>query len=94
MDLCLADNMKRLDLLKTIVQYTKGTQEHNPHIVMDRAEGYEISALEGVLICHADGETICTDGKFLRVECLPGQIDIICNTCVGDGADAVGGKNC
>jgi hypothetical protein len=34
--------------------------------------------LEGVLPAHADGETLCTEGKELSLELLPAQIEMIC----------------
>lgn len=71
-DLCMVKgDLKRGQLLKAIGQYTKGSQSKNPHIHIDRAERFHIEAVEGELVCHADGETICTDGKELSVECIP-----------------------
>jgi hypothetical protein len=37
----------------------------------------KITAVEGSLPAHADGETLCVDGKTLRLEILPGQLEIV-----------------
>jgi len=72
LDLCMAQGkLKRKQLMKAMGQYTRGTQARNPVIYTDRASVFRIEALEGDLVCHADGETICTDGKELLVECVP-----------------------
>jgi len=36
-----------------------------------------VTALEGVLPAHGDGETLCTDAQQLTLEVLPRQIDIV-----------------
>jgi len=72
LDLCMAQGrLKRMQLLKAMGQYTRGSQAQNPVIYTGRAARYRIEALEGDLVCHADGETICTEGRELLVECIP-----------------------
>jgi hypothetical protein len=56
----------------------KGTQATQEPIKMDRARQVVVTALEGVLPAHADGETLCTEGQKLAIELLPGQIEILC----------------
>jgi hypothetical protein len=77
LDLCMAQGrLKRMQLLKAIGQYTRGSQAQNPAIYTGRAARYSIEAREGDLVCHADGETICTEGKDLLVECIPGALQM------------------
>jgi len=77
LNLCMAmGRLKRGQLLKAIGQYTRGSQEHNPVIHTGLSAGYRIEAAEGGLVCHADGETICTDGRELLVECIAGALKI------------------
>jgi hypothetical protein len=45
---------------------------------MVRAQRLVITALEGVLPAHADGETLCTDARQLSLDLLPGQLEILC----------------
>jgi diacylglycerol kinase (ATP) len=78
-DLCMAERLSRREMVALIARYTKGTQASHKKMKTARSARYDISAPQGGLVVHADGETICTDGKALSVECLPGQIEIICD---------------
>ncbi|MCK5153701.1 MAG: diacylglycerol kinase family lipid kinase [Spirochaetales bacterium] len=76
-DLCMpVEHISRIKMVKLMIQYTKGTQSENPVVTMARSLKYEVEAVTGSLICHADGETICTDGKNLKIECIPGALCI------------------
>jgi diacylglycerol kinase family enzyme len=77
LDLCMTHGqLSKKELLKALGQYTRGSQVNNPHVLTGRASGYRISALEGGLACHADGETICINDSELVVECVPGALRI------------------
>ena len=79
-DLCMpVKHISRLKMVKLMLQYTKGTQRDNPVITMAKSVEYNVEAVTGSLVCHADGETICTDGKELRIECIPGALQIYSN---------------
>jgi YegS/Rv2252/BmrU family lipid kinase len=78
LDLCIADEMPRLAMLGLILMYMKGTQAGSPHIRTGRGRTAEIQALDGELVVHADGETIGIHARHLRVECLPGAVQMIC----------------
>ncbi len=71
LDMCVAGNLNRRAMVDLMVRYTKGTQADHPQVQVHRAPHYTIQARSGSLVCHADGETICLDGKELQVECLP-----------------------
>ncbi|MCK5673918.1 MAG: diacylglycerol kinase family lipid kinase, partial [Spirochaetales bacterium] len=76
-DLCMpVKHISRIKMLKLMLQYTKGTQSDNTVITMAKSKEYNVEAVTGSLICHADGETICTDGKKLRVECISNALQI------------------
>jgi len=79
LDLCMVSRLSRGKLMKTIVHYTKGTQKGLDWVTIDQATTYGLKALKGGMIVHADGETICTDGKELTVECVPGPLRILKN---------------
>lgn len=90
LDLCMAMRpLKRSEMVRLIVHYIRGTQAASPLITTDRAARFSISAPEGGLVCHADGETICTDGTALTVECVPAALTIL-NESPGSGASDVG----
>ena len=77
LDLCMpVKHISRIKMVKLMLQYTKGTQAKNPVITMAKSLEYNIEAMAGSLICHADGETICIDGKKLRIECIPHALQI------------------
>ncbi|MDA3938336.1 MAG: diacylglycerol kinase family lipid kinase [Spirochaetia bacterium] len=77
LDLCMpVKHLSRINMIKLMIQYTKGTQESNPVIKMAKSTKYNVKAVTGNLVCHADGETICIDGKELKVECFPNAIRI------------------
>ncbi len=77
LDLCMpVKHISRLKMIKLMLQYTKGTQSVNPVITMAKSTRYTVEAVTGSLVCHADGETICTNGKELKIECIPGALQI------------------
>jgi len=76
-DLCIANNAPRMEMLKLISKYMKGTQRENKFIKSRQAQKVVLSTDDGFLAVHADGETICEKGNHLIVECFPRQIEII-----------------
>ncbi len=88
LNLCMAGELGRAAMLGLMVRYIKGTQEGHPLIRTGLAARYRIESSAGPLICHADGETICVDGRLLEVECLAGALSIYC----GDQDGAPAGK--
>jgi diacylglycerol kinase (ATP) len=77
-DLCIAGQISKLGILALIPRFMQGTQASHPAVQTGRTEKLKVTALEGVLPVHADGETICTEGKRLTVELLTGEIEVIC----------------
>jgi len=79
-DLCLAGDIKQHQILPVAVKFMSGTQEKDAHVRMDRTAEITIKAISGKKIpAHADGETICVAGEFLKVEILPSALDVITN---------------
>jgi len=76
-DLCIAGEVSRGKIFGLIPQFMKGTQGGHPAVQFLRTRCVTISAEEGVLPAHADGETLCVEGQRLVVELLPGQFDLI-----------------
>jgi YegS/Rv2252/BmrU family lipid kinase len=77
-DLCIARQVSQLKILAMIPRFLQGTQASDPAIKTDRTQNLVVTALEGVLPAHADGETLCTEGRELKVELLPQVQEIIC----------------
>jgi YegS/Rv2252/BmrU family lipid kinase len=77
-DLCITHEVSRVRIFGLIPHFLRGTQTTQEPIKMEQARKVSITAVEGVLPAHADGETLCTDGQKLEIELLPSQIDVIC----------------
>ncbi|NPV75242.1 MAG: diacylglycerol kinase family lipid kinase [Anaerolineae bacterium] len=77
-DLCLAYQMNRAQMLRTIPTFFNGTQYSQKNIGGENSSLVEIRAIEGYLPVHADGETICTEGDELSVKIVSRQIALIC----------------
>jgi diacylglycerol kinase (ATP) len=76
-DLCIARQVSRARVLAIIPHFMRGTQSTQEPIRTERARRVIITAIEGVLPAHADGETLCVDGRRLELELLPRQIEVI-----------------
>ncbi|NTW09327.1 MAG: diacylglycerol kinase family lipid kinase [Anaerolineaceae bacterium] len=76
-DLCIVSEATRLRLFQLIPLFLKGTQATQPEIKMKRAKKVKVVALDGTLPVHADGETLCYEGKGLELELIPGALDFI-----------------
>jgi diacylglycerol kinase (ATP) len=77
-DLCIAREVSRARIFGLIPHFLRGTQASQEPIRTGQATRVAVTAAEGVLPAHADGETLCTEGQRLEMELLPGQIEIIC----------------
>ncbi len=77
-DLCIAEEMSRRRILALIPRFMKGTQASDRAIRTGRTERIAVTAIDGALVAHADGETLCTAGTHLSMEILPRQIEIVC----------------
>jgi diacylglycerol kinase (ATP) len=76
-DLCIAEQMSSLEVIKMIPHFTRGDQATQPTIKTGQASKISIIAQDGPLPAQTDGEIICVDGSRLDVEVLPRQIEII-----------------
>jgi diacylglycerol kinase (ATP) len=78
LDYCMAERLTRRDMLALMVRYVKGSQAGHRKIKTGRSTRYAIHSPRGGLVVHADGETICTNGESLKVECRHSRIRIVC----------------
>lgn len=78
LDFCIVEEVSRRRIFALIPRFMKGNQETHPAISMGRGRRVRVSAVEGVLPAHADGETLCREGARLELEVLSAQIDVIC----------------
>jgi YegS/Rv2252/BmrU family lipid kinase len=76
-DLCIAREVSRARIFGLIPHFMRGTQATQEPIRTGRAARVAVTAVEGVLPAHADGETLCTEGTQLEMVILPQQLDIL-----------------
>jgi diacylglycerol kinase (ATP) len=77
LELCLTRETGRLAMFGLFVRFLRGTQAASPAVRVASASRLTVEALEGLLVAHVDGETICTAGTSLEIECLPRAVDLI-----------------
>jgi YegS/Rv2252/BmrU family lipid kinase len=78
LDICTVKRpATRLKLIKTILHYPKGTQTECEGVFADRGLKFHLTALEGGMAAHCDGETICYEGTELEICCVPGALRLI-----------------
>jgi diacylglycerol kinase (ATP) len=78
LDLCIAEQMSSLQILRLVPHFMHGTQASQKTIKTGQAARIKIVALDGPLPAQTDGEIISTEGRDLLVELLPRQIKVIC----------------
>jgi YegS/Rv2252/BmrU family lipid kinase len=78
LDFCIAEQVSKARIFALIPRFMAGTQASQPSIQTGRTRSIVVTALEGSLPAHTDGETLCTEGQQLKMEILSRQIEIIC----------------
>jgi len=76
-DLCIARQVSRPRIFAVMLKFMKGTQAEHPAITTGRTNRITVTAMEGTLPAHADGETLCTEGRKLELEIIPNAIEIV-----------------
>jgi diacylglycerol kinase (ATP) len=76
-DLCIARQVSKLQVVLIIPRFLKGTQAGHPAIHITRSQRVKVTARQGSLAAHADGETLCYAGQELTLEVLPGALELV-----------------
>jgi diacylglycerol kinase (ATP) len=76
-DLCVADEVGKLGMLRLIPHFMQGTHIHQPTVTMARARRVTITSPDP-LVAHADGEMLCTAGHTIECELLPKRLRVQC----------------
>jgi diacylglycerol kinase (ATP) len=77
-DLCLATHVSRARIFPLILRFMKGTQAGHSAITIGRAQRVTVTAVEGVLPAHADGETVSIESRELTMRVIPRQLAVVC----------------
>jgi diacylglycerol kinase (ATP) len=76
-DLTVAQQVSRAHIFALIPKFLQGTQATDPAVKIVQARRIVVTALEGVLPAHADGETFSVEGKQVTLELIPRQIEFV-----------------
>jgi len=76
-DVCIADNIPKLQILGMIPHFMRGTHVGKKPITMFRTDRLTVTS-EDDLIAHMDGEILCTAEHFLEFKVLPRRLRVIC----------------
>jgi diacylglycerol kinase (ATP) len=76
-NLCIARQVSRPRIFGLMLKFMKGTQFAHPAISDGQTTHISVTAIEGSLPAHADGETLCLEGQKLEIEIIPNALEII-----------------
>ena len=76
-DLCIARQVSRPAIFLLIPRFMQGSQAGHPAIQMVRADRVTVTALQGSLPAHADGETLCYSGERLELSVFPRMLEVL-----------------
>lgn len=76
-DLCIGGYVPQLEMLPLAAKFLKGSQKEHREVQMLKAKKVTVTAIDGLIPAHADGETICTAGQSLTVELFASSLDIV-----------------
>ena len=76
MDLCIATDVTRAEVMPLIPKLMKGRHTDHPKIIMDRAQNVVIES-DHPLPCQADGETIGENLHLIRIVTIPQRLRVI-----------------
>lgn len=76
-NLTITEQVSRTSELKAMLLYMKGEQRKHQDTMMDSADRILLEAISGGMTVHADGETICIDGKALEIKIVPSALHLI-----------------
>jgi diacylglycerol kinase (ATP) len=77
-DVVVGRQVSRGRILTLLPHFTRGDQGTQPEVTSVRAARLSISALDGTIPAHCDGEIISIEGTHLDIELLPRQIEVVC----------------
>ncbi|MCK5827519.1 YegS/Rv2252/BmrU family lipid kinase [Candidatus Bipolaricaulota bacterium] len=76
-NLCIARQVSRPRIFGLMLKFMKGTQFAHPAISDGQTTHISVTAIEGSLPAHADGETLCLEGKKLEIKIVPNALEIV-----------------
>ncbi len=74
---CIANEMNRLSQITVLPKFIAGTHTSHPKVDLINAKKVTVTALDGTIPSHIDGETVCEAGQKLEIEILPQALHIL-----------------
>lgn len=76
-DLCIARQVSRPAIFLLIPRFMQGSQTGHPAIQMMRSDRLTVTAMQGSLPAHADGETLCYAADRLELSIFPRMLEVL-----------------
>jgi YegS/Rv2252/BmrU family lipid kinase len=76
-DLCIVRTVPQSAMVGLIGKVMKGTQAAHPAVSTIQSTKVVVRAIQGTLPVHADGVTVCEEGKEVTIEILPKELEIV-----------------
>lgn len=74
---CIANEMNRLSQLTVLPKFISGDHTNHPKVDLMNAKKVTVTALDGTIPSHIDGETVCEAGQKLEIEIFPQALHIL-----------------
>ncbi len=76
-DVCIASEVPKAKIFALIPHFLRGTQLTQESVSLERTSTLHVTAIQGFLPVHADGETICTEGESVSIKIIPNALQVI-----------------
>jgi len=76
-DIVIVQGIPRSKMIGAMGMIMKGTHAAHPAVITTRSSKVKVTALNGTLPGHADGVTLCEEGKEISVEILPEALTLL-----------------
>jgi len=75
--LCVVNELGKFATFPMILKFMKGTQEGDPMVRMLTSKKIIVTAINGSIPSHADGETVCVEGSSIEIQIIPGAVELV-----------------
>lgn len=75
--LCIVNELGKFATFPVIMKFMKGTQEGDPKVRMINSRTVKVTALDGTIPAHVDGETVCYAGSQIEIHLIPGALELV-----------------
>ena len=76
-DILLVKEVPQSAMVGIMLKIMKGTQAADPAVSTAQSKKITVRAVNGVIPAHADGVTVCEEGKELTIEILPDELEMV-----------------